>query len=305
MGLFDTTEQLQDYVSVTSDLSLQTLKPFFTLAELKYIFPIIGREVWKNVIENNSGEGYELIVEQARFTLANLAISLYIQNGGAMIGNEGIFFSKTDNMWRLSDRDKADMRAQFYDAGMMSLDMLLETLDAESTAGYKTIWENSSQAKRFQSLLIRSALAFDKIVQTFHSRVTFASMHDVFMHVQYMKIVPVASGFFEALLAIDPDNEESEAKKQIKQVACSALALLAVAKALRIGTYERTEFGFQVVGAKVNNPSDQIYEYETDGQAALEELRRLLEEHLPDGYVALLKSSDDGYFSTNSGIVVA
>lgn len=306
-SLFNSTEQLQDFVAVGSDLGLQTLKPYMRQVEMRYIFPALGRELWENLADNaDNTEEYETVLDLARSALANLTLALYTQTGGAIIDNGGVYFTKTTNMWRPSDKDKADIQSSFYDAGMESLDELLVFLESipeneESIPEFYTIWSESKSFEKFKALIIPTAADFSEHVQTFRNRATFASLFDLLTIVQRERIATVANDYLPTLL-LKPEEEPATA---IKAAACSALALLTVAKALRMGTYTRTELGFGTSVSKVENSKDLIFEYETDGQAALENFRSLLEQHKPSGYIPLPAEQAAPARSNTSGMVLA
>ena len=308
MPLFQDIEQLQESVTVGSDLTLKTLKPSILQAELKFILPIVGRPFYEDLQANLGNSNYEPVLQLARSALANLALSLFVITGGAMIDNAGIYFLKTNEMWRLSDKDKADLQKSFYEAGMNALDELLLYLASNSPSGtlptFQTIWNNSEQRTRYNSLLIKSAIDFNQHVQTFRSRATFASLYDLLAYVQRDRIQPVVNGYFPALLALNMQTATVDEKK-IHEAAANALALFTVAKALRMGNYTRAEYGFQAVPNMVQNNENQIFEYETDGFAALDRLRTLLETQLPAGYVPLPVEQSPLVRSQTAKIVLA
>ncbi|AYQ31386.1 DUF6712 family protein [Runella sp. SP2] len=309
MDLFLSTQHLQEYVAVGSDLSLQTLTPFFRQAESKFIHSTVGRSMWKHIITNAEEEAYEDLIDYARAALANLGVSLYVVTGGAMIDNSGVYFAKTDSMWRPSDKDKAELQRSYYEAGMNSLeDLILLLCDSKENDPYFEAWATSPQVERFNQLLIQTASDFEQHVSLFRSGSTFASLFDLLKTVQNERILPIANGYMDTLLTGTNESDSEPVKaafKSLKAASSKALALLTTAKALRVGTYARTEMGLTFVAAQVKNANDVVYEYETDGQAALEALRELLEKLQPTGYTPLPAEKATPVRSSTSGIVIA
>lgn len=288
-------EQIQQYVVVGKDLTYKSFQPALFNAEQKYIIPFLGRDLYDFLVKSDPSDDTETLINLARSATAKFALWLYITPGGVQIDDQGIYQAKTDNMWRLSAADLADLKKSYLEQAMDAQNQLLAYLEeiaqtpAQNTApeDYTAAnhWAVSPSRKRYAGLMINTAEVFEQYVELHHSTLTFISLYNCIKAAETSQIAPLLGDYYATLKAISSPTGDALA---ILKLAQEAIAHLATAKALRKGMYCLLENGLSLSLAPDAKPADDIIAtYQTDAQNALQRLRDKLEAVKPTGYTPL------------------
>lgn len=244
-------EEIKKYISVNVSLELNTVKPYITQAERKYIKRLLGTAQYNELVEfYNSGSGSGIgsgsgsglgeqiassaklteLLEMVQLPLINLACYLGFDLLVTKVSNQGAYRTETDKQKGLYQYQEVSLRNTFKASGFDALDDLLAYLE-ENKDDFPN-WKNSSEYTSTKLYLINSTAEFDEIYPINESRLVFMILQKFMRLVENAEIVALLGRelFNEIKLQISA-GDLSAANEIILIHLKTALAFLTVSRA--------------------------------------------------------------------------
>jgi len=191
-------EEIKQYISVNVSLELDTVKPYITQAERKYIKRLLGTAQYNellsyynstNISGSGSGSGTNLatpaklaeLLEYVQLPLINLACYMGFDMLVTKLGNMGAYRAENDKQKGLYQYQEVSMKNTFKTSGFDALDDLLVYLE-ENKADFPN-WLNSSAYTNTRLNFINSTSEFDQIYPINDSRLVFLTLK------KYMRLI--------------------------------------------------------------------------------------------------------------------
>lgn len=281
MALINTNSQAKQYVKVLFTNN-ETAIPNMTKAERRFIVPILGNDLYDELLthveESGTDADLETLLDKVRQALAPLAYWIDLPTIQSQITDAGIRTISNDNMQAAHRWEYEEIKAGLEEDGCWGLEYLLAFLFANAST-YS--WEPASE----YDLIFKHAQEFQKYYPLYQPYRTFQSLRPVIKQIidQYI-ISEIGQAFYEELIAeASPSAEQAAAIELIKQ----AVANLTVMRAVAVLSVKFGADGFTVtLGANTEKP-DQGRQHANDNQLSL-----LLKECQRTGESYLLRLSD-------------
>lgn len=218
--LFDTIDQVKDYIAVNVTSKLTTIQPYIYRAQVKFIKPLIGNDMLEALLDykeeslNSSDSNYDGymagLLERIRLPLICYAYHLYTPMGQVQVSDGGIHIVVNENkkqafQWQVDMLDKS-----WLNAAHDFMEEVLEYLD-DNIDEFED-YEESDEYAANKSLFINSAKDFNEEVFINSSRRLFSFLRPIMKSIEKKYIKPVISeDYFDELKAsIKGDSTDSE-----------------------------------------------------------------------------------------------
>lgn len=222
MLIKSTTDLTASTSAANSNINFPSLRPKIQSAELQYLIPIIGRELYNHVDEWYTAEGPEgpesEILPYMQKVVASWALHHFIAIAEVSISDGGVFRTETDNSKTAYQNQVNNLRKELMLEAQQAENLLLQYLDAiippdqgeGNGADLKAMWVSSPEFIRYRSLFIKNAIEFQQI---FHSAQPYRNYHairPILYDVQNLILPAIISRTFYAALL--EKNKEAEAE---------------------------------------------------------------------------------------------
>lgn len=307
MALIKDIADLLKHVPLSKTLKLVHVTPSIEAAEIKYIIPEIGQEMYDELdaaynAEEELSEEYAALLSKVQRALANFAALLYMPIAEVNFSDAGIQRQETDTNKTAFIRQIKNLEESFLKAGYDAIEVLLKFLEANKD-DYGT-WAESSAYTISKELFINTAEDFNKVVNIGSSRRFFNSVRQTIRKVEEFNVKPVVGDeLYEELKEQIETGEVSEENEPLVSLIKKAVAHLTVADSLtsRVATISdyaglihpntgALEFASASEKAASDYVEERIKKETTDGETYIAKLRDYLYKNV-DTY-PLFKASD-------------
>lgn len=312
--LINSTEEIQNHVTVLSSFDFDRAKPYIRKAERNYIIPLISEEEYQYFIDNQSDDlsSKKKVRELIEEATVNLAFHLGFSVLKVHIGNYGITDTDVDEAKQSSWADKRDLQRTFIRDGNKALDDALKTM--ENYFDEFPHWRASNSFTVLNEHFNRHTDDFQLWFNIHNSRQTFLALRPTIREVHEKYFLPLLGDSTINLIKTRTTNTVITRALELCQKAEAAHTIAEIAKT---GTFEVTETGFLLRWETL--PWEKAYKdvdlkkldrlskaKETAGEEYLKKLKKLIEENMtlfPD-YTIQTKTSGIQIIKTKSGLAI-
>jgi hypothetical protein len=243
--LFGTIEDLQDVVSISSDLPFDGLRP-----QLRACQQFVARFTGEALVERITTKLDEAepldarekqLLQVLRVPIANLALVRYANARNVTVSDIGVHRTNTANSGDAFEWQMNLMADQLIADAWEGMENLHRFLEAQQN--YFEEYNETSSFKIDQGSLIRSATDFSYFYFIADSRLTFYALQSALRKVQEKRLEPIL-GDLLAVLAANVNLTATQDK--MRSLACTALAHGTIARALRERVVDVGPKGVQV-----------------------------------------------------------
>jgi hypothetical protein len=244
MSLVTTTEQIQDYIAVSSNFDFDRVKPYIAKAERKYIVPLIGKTEYEYFIDGEidtetESEGKKIVRKLLEEATTNLAFHLGFATLFVHISNTGVTNDQTDNAKQSDWHHKVDLHRSFIRDGNEALDEALKEM--EFYLDDFQDWSDSSSFTILNESFNKHTDDFQKWFNIHNSRQTFLALKPTIREVSEQYFFPWLDS--DTITQIKSSSSDQVVKRAL-ELAQKAEVALTVAKIAKTGTFQVTDTGF-------------------------------------------------------------
>lgn len=309
-------DTVRQYVPNNIASSLDVIRPHIHQAEIKYIKPLLGKELYETLLADVNEETPDLTEEETALlpyvqaALAHYTYMLAIPHINVDVSDAGVRQYHDERYKPAFGRDVDALLEAVYRKAYEAADELLEFLE-EHQDDYSS-WVDSDAFTEAHKFFINTAKDFSALYNIRQSRRTFLLIQPVMNKVEQMIIEPeISTEYFEDLKEAIIAGDISADDQKILDMLRPAVANLTIARALAELQVEITDQGIiayaylgQGENAKQKTPisqnqftySEQIgrlrQSAETDGQAWLAKAKKYLDANASDTKYTVYKASD-------------
>ena len=238
-----TTETVQEYLTINSSVTFETLKPYFKQAERKNIKPLIGAAQF--AIFDSETEPTDETVKEA-YVLCQEAICYFamyraLPGLAVQITEAGIFAASNTDAQQASDKQFKELQRSYKKQAHETLDEMLKVM--EGSLSKFEAWATDAAYKKYTSLLVNSTAIFNDYYNIFDSRQTFMAMLPEISIVENQFIeAPIQTELLEALKT----TQTVEERIAVKTLLQKAIVCFTVSKVVENGLFILSAEGIQV-----------------------------------------------------------
>lgn len=291
--LFQTTEELKQFLPVTESFGFDDLSRFIEVAEREDIIIYLSQEEYDTLhtAYHNSDISQPPdtdLLKLVRIPLANMAMFKFIPFGNVNIGKAGFTVTETTSEKIASNARTEDLKDACLEAYHQGIEQLLLFLEA-NTAIY-TDWASSDAATEYKSCFINTAIEFHKWFAINKSRRIFVSVKAIMQRVELMHIKSITGeDLYDEIKTQIEDDNISAANQLLLDIIRPAVANLTIASATvelpllfsrqgigTIGTYASAEGGISRNPGTAQQLSALGSHAEAQGKNFLRQLEKFL-----------------------------
>ena len=296
--LFKDITEFKKYVSVNTNLEIDSIAPSISYAIDMYIIPAVGEaqlstlEVAYNANSLTPSQTY--LLEKIQPALANFSFYEYIPMAEVQVSESGIIRHENNQYKTAYQNQVKTLRQTTKEVAYNYVEALLEFLEGNEASFPQ--WVSSSAYTKNKQLFINTAREFEKHYPIMRGRETFRTLIPVINDVECFYILPaIGQGFFDYLKGkiLNKDNfpfQEAMALNLIRK----ALSNFAIAEASQQGWVkfvsngvvfqEQKTAGFEVEEKTAKNEqiSIKIRKAEEIGHKYIDKLKSYLNDNISD-----------------------
>lgn len=250
MALISTVDQIKQYVAVNLATNIDSILPYITQAELKFIKPLIGKQLYEDVLEyvedqdsESDNDALDELLDYIRRPLAHYAYYLYVPVGNVQLSDRGIHISTDETKKTAFEWQIDQLRESFINTAHDFSETLLEWLEEyineqESDSageGNQAIlaWVNSDAYTEAKGLFINKASEFNEQFYINNSRRLFVILRPIIKSIELKYVRPIISiTYYDELKNEILNRNISSDNQVIIDLIKSAVAHLTVARAI-------------------------------------------------------------------------
>jgi hypothetical protein len=251
MAIIKTIEDLTKYVETSSLTRLDLVSPSIRTAERDYLVPVLGRELYADIISkvNSEADLDELdssLLELAREAVANIGMAISISRLAVQFSENGVTRNESQNSKSAYQYQEMNLRDSLTIAGFNVLEDLLSFLE-ENSEHYQ-LWKESSAYTTFKAYFIQSGVELNQYYDCKRSRLTYMRVRPIMRAIENFTIKDITGKeLFAALKAGQLAGTLVDAYKALlSDYICPAVALMTMAKAAVQRLVDITEEGISV-----------------------------------------------------------
>ena len=217
----DFTEEAKAILPVSAALEREKLWPYLERVERKYILPLLGRELYDDLIKYHndsgswSGSGEDAqktaeLVSLIRIGELNLAFFTGFDVFSVMISSAGFQRSESEKFKGLYKYQETNLKTLFAETGYDAIDDILTYL--EDNIEYFPEWEESATNQARLKSLIKDASTFNSICDIKNSRLTFLRLLPFMKQVVDMEIIPTIGAALWTKLQSEMTSDSPDSK---------------------------------------------------------------------------------------------
>lgn len=294
--------ELQQHVSVTGELTVESLLPDFLDVQENDLATILGDAFYAQVKEwyytsYASGSKEAECIFRCQKIVANLALAQYQNIGQLKISDAGYTQQKTQTTESGKQWQMDDLRDYLYFKGYRAIDNLLKFL--ETNKAYFTTWASDASAYTInKKFIVQSADQMQEYHDIQKSRQTYLSLLSTFKTVELFTIEPaIGTATFERIKTEIAAADISTDVNKILPFLIGACTKFAIVKACEQNLVEIRNNGLYVRSMRANNGNNR-----ERSSAKSDELFRLKESCQTDAQQYLKKAVD--YLQANASDTV-
>jgi hypothetical protein len=317
-------EEIRRYLPISSATSFSNISPFIQAAEVAYILPLLGRQLYELLTQfyESSGEMegispeskplYVQLIEHIQRSLINLTYWSAFDFMNTLMNDAGFHRRESDTEKTLYKYQEESLKAGFKNNGFDALDTMLAYLE-EHIADFPLFRESPNYTER-RSCIIADTATFNRIFNINNSRLVFLKVARFMTQVEDFEIQGcLGAELYTRVKAEIIKAEPDEKILRLIPYLQKPIAHLSIAKAsfqLGInvndkGLFFESQDSTMTNSTKTSPLTDQQYWYlakasEGAGMAYLEMLRGFLAVH-PGDYPEYRLPSGSALIRDNSG----
>lgn len=201
MPLFETIEDVRDYIKFNLIFDFPTIQPYLTDAEEIDLADYVGKELITRLVNAGSPNSIEkqAIVFCRRF-VARLATLRWLPMGEVQFGNDGITtVGKSEMRTAAYDAQIARITASLNNSAYNALEQLLRWLEDTNVRAELTQYANSEQRIENQKYLLKNATEFSKYYQIFGKQLTFLALRPTMAAIETQRLMPALGELYATL----------------------------------------------------------------------------------------------------------
>ena len=238
--LIKSVDDIKKYVSVNKNIAWESIQPYITQADRKYIKPLIGDLIYDDYAETEPTgtelKVYKLLCEAS----SNLAWFIYLPLASVNVGDNGISVSSGEHYQAADWRQLNDLRRSLLDAGFQALDEALKIMEANEDDFLP--WPETEGYTIFKELFVKRTDTFNRWFNIGNSRRTFTALRSYMLEVYHQNFASLFNT--ETLTLINnADSESAEAVQLALEYLQAAQVSFTVSKAVDSGSFLLTESG--------------------------------------------------------------
>lgn len=187
--LFRDADKLKEYAQITGTIHFDGLKASLRMVELKYIIPIIGKDLYQALdealtdatVQDPLDEVFVNLLHQCRMAIGPLFCYFHADKADVQFSDAGMQRAESSTNKNAYQEQRQKFKEANLSEGEEALELLLQFLE-ENKEDY-TEWTDSENFKKYRSLFIKSGSAFNELFpsQTPHRNYWLlrATMYDV------------------------------------------------------------------------------------------------------------------------------
>lgn len=234
MPLLATTTELRKHVTVATSFHIESLTPYVSKANRKYVQPFCGdlAEELKDAATGTNADVKNKARAILEECLANFALHRYLAVGALNIDGSGVKVSDGTDYKAASNFQINDLHRTLLRDGHEALDELLTYLEANKTAF--TSYTDEYQDKQ-KELLVQNVATFEQHFYLHGSRQTYLALVPAMRTVEDKYIYSfLCEDFITSIKALDSDTQPLQAARKLLQ---KAVVAFTVAKAVYEGQF--------------------------------------------------------------------
>lgn len=252
--LFQTTDELKNFVPVMGSLDFDSVLPFIARAEQKFIIPLLSKDQYTELLDYYHDEDYDasatdalnLLLEQVRRPLAQFTFYLYAAQGNVNVGSAGIMQTHTENSKPAFQWAVEEVKQSYLDGGFEGLNMLEDFL-IENIEDYEE-WATSAEYPLLYELFINRPKEFNIYFSINNNRRTFMAMRHILKRHNDIKVKNLlGADLWDEIKEQVIDRDISVENEALLAFIRPALVHLTVADAVTELSVKIDEFGITVV----------------------------------------------------------
>ncbi len=296
--LINTVEQIREHVPISAMTEYETLKPAIAAAERQYIIPVLGQDLYDEMIaldDTASDKQKELLV-LLRSSLANLSMFKGFDTMNVIFDESG--FKRASESATLYRYQEENLKNGFKEEGFNGIDLVLEYLQANIADFEK--FKSSSFYKEMKGSFFPTTRHFNDIYNINNSRLVFLQIYRFIDRVIDFEIIPVLGRtLYDKLIAEmmkEPaDNPDANLLALVSYIR-KPLAYLAMSAAINEIGMQMTDKGFYFENQVSNSSSNIETTLITGDQAAvIRHNAQVTGERYKNNLLEYLKANTDKY----------
>jgi len=293
--IFQTMEDVQDFLPFAKAFTFDQIKPFLLQAEEDLLIKTIGQAIYDEIdTVINTGtpsEDQEKLIAKMRAPAVHYAVSKWLPFGQVIISDAGIQIANTDSMktafqWQIDKLDESAMNSAFE-----NLDKLLAFL--ETNRATYTTWANDAASTIYKDCFISTTAKLNELFPAIgNSRRNFLFLKSALYKIEDFKILPlIGEAYFNELKTQFAAETLTTANTKVVKLIQKAMAPLAIHKGLMDMSVMITDLGLLQFNNKGVSNTTQTKEPAADSR-----IKRIQEEAKLDGetYLAMIRTFIDG-----------
>lgn len=236
--IFQTTDQIRQYLPANISLEVDTLKPYINAVEQQHLLSVLGAEQLDALLDYSNGvntdEHLQPLLEKCLAPVLYLAIFTGFDLINVSFSDSGFRRNETDGSKSLYGYQERNIKEYLSTNGYNGLDNILTFLEANE-ADYP-LWADSEACSLAYTNLIRNAAEFTAIYSPLrNSALIFRLLKSAITEVEDFEIKPLlGDDLYEMLLELVKDREINDVanlkyKKLLAEVN-KPLAYLSIAR---------------------------------------------------------------------------
>jgi hypothetical protein len=250
MALITTLNEVKAVLpKLVSNLTDASLLPNFDTAEMKYLMPIIGMELYDDIVTKYSADPQTLSAEEQKFLkhaqllIASNAFRDEMIINQVMWTDQGLRTMTTQDLGKPVGWEFKELKAFFESKSCDAQEVLLSYLWANKVS--YPLWTASDEYTKFTELLIRTGMEFNDMVMMYQPMRTYYMLQSVVRDVQDEYIAAgVGQDLLKYLRDVEaPTDDEKECTRLLKK----SMAFFTVKHAAMMNIVRLSEAGLTTV----------------------------------------------------------
>lgn len=243
MALINTPEELKAHIAIGETTTLNHIMPYVNEAEQKHIVPILGKDLYNELIEALEADTpeakYMELLPYVQKPLANFSYCIFLPISAVNLSAGGV---RTDRETAAFKWQHDKVEQTFLDIGYRAIDELLKYLEANASTFQS--WKDSDAYTLYTDQFIKDAATFNKFVFIDSSRRTFIRLQNSINEVELFTIKPLLTpALYDFVKTSITASEPVPKHEAIIPLVRPILAHLSIARAITSMNMQITALG--------------------------------------------------------------
>lgn len=291
MKYLTTPEQLKlANSSIAIDFQIASIESFINLVEIE-LLQLIGETTLDKILTD------PIAINILRRAITDLSLAQYTNSGSVLLGNSGIYVSKSDRTLPASDKKLLNFKTEALERGWNYVEQLVVYLESKSVEYNE--WKDSEERKSYFSTLFGNSTEFTSFGGLSISAHLFKVLKPIIQRVEedYLNL-NFGESFVENLRTKRLSDDMTPALKKLERKFMQIVAPLALAEAIPLNLVSIKEGGvYQSSVVALGNSSDNVQAFtsaeinklsmvmgklDSEGIARLTQVKKWLKENVND-----------------------